>query len=103
MDVQKKGRDFHADATQDKAWAIDLYLVKHSGWAERRCWWGTKKVDWWAGHILAFISFSLPLLSSDRREHFGYIRLLSSCQSGLKRGRRVEVADSERVEMSVIL
>ena len=27
----KGGKDLHADATQDKAWAIDLYLVKHSG------------------------------------------------------------------------
>lgn len=27
MDVQnQKGRDLHADATQDKAWAIDLYV-----------------------------------------------------------------------------
>jgi len=28
---KRKGKGLHADATQDKAWAIDLYLVKHSG------------------------------------------------------------------------
>ena len=33
---------------QDKAWAIDLHLVKHSGMGKAAAVLGGEKVDWWA-------------------------------------------------------
>lgn len=42
---------------QDKAWAIDLHFVKHSGMGKAAAVLGGEKVDWWAT-ILMFSLFS---------------------------------------------
>ena len=43
---------------QDKAWAIDLHLVKHSGMGKAAAVLGGEKVDWWAAILMfSFLSF----------------------------------------------
>ena len=43
---------------QDKAWAIDLHFVKHSGMGKAAAVLGGEKVDWWAAILmLSLISF----------------------------------------------
>lgn len=46
---------------QDKAWAIDLHLVKHSGMGKAAAVLGGEKVDRWA----AILMFSLLFISSE--------------------------------------
>lgn len=43
---------------QDKAWAIDLHLVKHSGMGKAAAVLGGEKVDRWAAILMfSFLSF----------------------------------------------
>ncbi|KAL2037726.1 hypothetical protein N7G274_009451 [Stereocaulon virgatum] len=44
---------------QDKAWVIDLHLVKHSGIGQNSGGVGWAKVEWWAACFHVFKGFSL--------------------------------------------
>ena len=66
---------------QDKAWAIDLHLVKHSGMGKAAAVLGGEKVDWWAAILMfLFLSFLQNTFSNKFGEgwlHFG-MRMIAS-------------------------